>query len=51
MFQKEVAQRICEKEGSKTYGILSVLVLKSIPRSLMLRKGIPTIVIHAYVEP
>ncbi|ETN94280.1 16S rRNA (adenine1518-N6/adenine1519-N6)-dimethyltransferase [Zhouia amylolytica] len=24
MFQKEVAQRICEKEGSKTYGILSV---------------------------
>ena len=25
-FQKEVAQRICEKEGSKTYGILSVLV-------------------------
>ncbi len=26
MFQKEVAQRICEKEGNKTYGILSVLV-------------------------
>ncbi len=26
MFQKEVAQRICEKEGSKIYGILSVLV-------------------------
>ncbi len=26
MFQKEVAQRICEKDGSKTYGILSVLV-------------------------
>ncbi|UZH56493.1 16S rRNA (adenine(1518)-N(6)/adenine(1519)-N(6))-dimethyltransferase RsmA [Salinimicrobium tongyeongense] len=26
MFQKEVAQRICEKEGSRTYGILSVLV-------------------------
>ncbi|MBT8183094.1 MAG: 16S rRNA (adenine(1518)-N(6)/adenine(1519)-N(6))-dimethyltransferase RsmA [Eudoraea sp.] len=26
MFQKEVAQRICAKEGSKTYGILSVLV-------------------------
>ena len=25
MFQKEVAQRICQKEGSKTYGILSVL--------------------------
>ena len=25
MFQKEVAQRICEKEGSKSYGILSVL--------------------------
>ncbi|MAN58702.1 MAG: 16S rRNA (adenine(1518)-N(6)/adenine(1519)-N(6))-dimethyltransferase [Flavobacteriaceae bacterium] len=25
MFQKEVAARICEKEGSKTYGILSVL--------------------------
>src|SRR5690554_4527044 len=25
MFQKEVAQRICEKEGSKTYGIISVL--------------------------
>lgn len=25
MFQKEVAQRICEKKGSKTYGILSVL--------------------------
>ncbi len=25
MFQKEVAQRICEKEGSKVYGILSVL--------------------------
>ncbi|MES2488052.1 MAG: rRNA adenine N-6-methyltransferase family protein, partial [Bacteroidota bacterium] len=23
MFQKEVAQRICEKKGSKTYGILS----------------------------
>lgn len=26
MFQKEVAQRICEKPGSKRYGILSVLV-------------------------
>lgn len=26
MFQKEVARRICEHEGSKTYGILSVLV-------------------------
>ena len=26
MFQKEVAERICEKQGSKTYGILSVLV-------------------------
>ncbi len=26
MFQKEVAQRICERKGSKTYGILSVLV-------------------------
>jgi len=26
MFQKEVAERICAKEGSKTYGILSVLV-------------------------
>jgi 16S rRNA (adenine1518-N6/adenine1519-N6)-dimethyltransferase len=26
MFQKEVAQRICEKKGSKAYGILSVLV-------------------------
>ena len=26
MFQKEVAQRICSKEGSKAYGILSVLV-------------------------
>lgn len=26
MFQKEVAERICEKKGSKTYGILSVLV-------------------------
>ncbi len=25
MFQKEVAMRICEKEGSKTYGIISVL--------------------------
>jgi 16S rRNA (adenine1518-N6/adenine1519-N6)-dimethyltransferase len=25
MFQKEVAQRICSKEGNKTYGILSVL--------------------------
>ena len=25
MFQKEVAQRICETEGSKAYGILSVL--------------------------
>tara|TARA_R100000353_G_scaffold43121_1_gene34597 strand:+ start:163851 stop:164684 length:834 start_codon:yes stop_codon:yes gene_type:complete len=25
MFQKEVAQRICEKEGSKAYGILSVI--------------------------
>jgi 16S rRNA (adenine1518-N6/adenine1519-N6)-dimethyltransferase len=25
MFQKEVALRICEKKGSKTYGILSVL--------------------------
>ena len=25
MFQKEVAQRVCEKEGSKAYGILSVL--------------------------
>jgi len=26
MFQKEVAQRICEKPGSKAYGILSVLI-------------------------
>ena len=26
MFQKEVAERICEKKGSKSYGILSVLV-------------------------
>lgn len=26
MFQKEVAERICAKEGNKTYGILSVLV-------------------------
>ena len=26
MFQKEVAERICEREGSKAYGILSVLV-------------------------
>jgi len=26
MFQREVAQRICEKKGSKIYGILSVLV-------------------------
>jgi 16S rRNA (adenine1518-N6/adenine1519-N6)-dimethyltransferase len=26
MFQKEVAERICESKGSKTYGILSVLV-------------------------
>ena len=26
MFQKEVGERICEREGSKTYGILSVLV-------------------------
>ena len=26
MFQKEVAQRICAGPGSKTYGILSVLV-------------------------
>ncbi len=26
MFQKEVAERICHKEGSKVYGILSVLV-------------------------
>ncbi|NNK10242.1 MAG: 16S rRNA (adenine(1518)-N(6)/adenine(1519)-N(6))-dimethyltransferase RsmA [Flavobacteriaceae bacterium] len=26
MFQKEVAKRICEKEGNKSYGILSVLV-------------------------
>jgi 16S rRNA (adenine1518-N6/adenine1519-N6)-dimethyltransferase len=26
MFQMEVAKRICEKEGSKAYGILSVLV-------------------------
>ncbi len=26
MFQKEVAERICEKKGSKVYGILSVLV-------------------------
>ncbi len=25
MFQKEVAERICEKKGSKAYGILSVL--------------------------
>jgi 16S rRNA (adenine1518-N6/adenine1519-N6)-dimethyltransferase len=25
MFQKEVAARICEKPGSKAYGILSVL--------------------------
>jgi 16S rRNA (adenine1518-N6/adenine1519-N6)-dimethyltransferase len=26
MFQKEVAERICEKKGSKAYGILSALV-------------------------
>lgn len=26
MFQKEVAQRVCEQPGSKAYGILSVLV-------------------------
>jgi 16S rRNA (adenine1518-N6/adenine1519-N6)-dimethyltransferase len=26
MFQKEVAQRVVAKEGSKTYGILSVLI-------------------------
>lgn len=26
MFQKEVAERICEKAGTKTYGILSVFV-------------------------
>ncbi len=26
MFQKEVAERVCQKEGSKTYGILSVLI-------------------------
>lgn len=26
MFQREVAQRICEKKGTKAYGILSVLV-------------------------
>lgn len=26
MFQKEVAERICQKAGSKTYGILSVLI-------------------------
>lgn len=26
MFQKEVAERICESKGSKSYGILSVLV-------------------------
>lgn len=26
MFQKEVAERVCEKPGSKTYGILSVLI-------------------------
>ncbi len=26
MFQKEVAQRVAAKEGSKTYGILSVLI-------------------------
>jgi 16S rRNA (adenine1518-N6/adenine1519-N6)-dimethyltransferase len=26
MFKKEVAQRICEKKGTKAYGILSVLV-------------------------
>ena len=26
MFQKEVGERFCEREGSKTYGILSVLV-------------------------
>jgi len=25
MFQKEVAERICEKKGTKKYGILSVL--------------------------
>lgn len=29
MFQKEVAARICEKEGNKTYGIMSVLVQAS----------------------
>lgn len=26
MFQKEVAERICSKEGSKVYGIMSVLI-------------------------
>ena len=26
MFQKEVAERVCEKKGTKAYGILSVLV-------------------------
>jgi 16S rRNA (adenine1518-N6/adenine1519-N6)-dimethyltransferase len=26
MFQKEVAERVCSKEGSKAYGILSVLI-------------------------
>ena len=26
MFQKEVAERICANPGSKTYGILSVLM-------------------------
>jgi 16S rRNA (adenine1518-N6/adenine1519-N6)-dimethyltransferase len=26
MFQKEVAQRVAAKEGSKTYGVLSVLI-------------------------
>ena len=31
MFQKEVAQRVAEKPGSKTYGILSVLLIMALP--------------------
>ena len=37
MFQKEVAMRICAKEGSKTYGILSVLTQAFMMQSIFSR--------------
>ena len=38
MFQKEVAKRICSKEGSKVYGILSVLTQAFYDAVLLLKR-------------